>query len=249
LIILDLHAIDPVLLSRALGISAFEARQRAHRGGLDLWRIVATPEGARERDRLEAEGLRAFELPEAEVRAAASPVVTTGGRLEGGVLTLRHERGRCRVEASDVLLVVRGPIAREYAASPAARRSRLATLEEGHRIHIHRRADPCPLEMDPGNFDFGEAVLGQSSLLTLLAWVDALAPGSPTDDRFRLFSPALAPAVAEASGPVAALTALSARSRGGDPGAEGRVTILDNLEQFRFYSAWRGMLERRRAVS
>jgi hypothetical protein len=249
LIILDLDGIDPVRLSRALGVSAFEARQRARRGGLDLWRIVATADAARERERFSAEGLRAFELPEADVRAAARPIVATGGRVDGSALSLRHEGGRCRLEGADVLLVVRGPVAREYAASPAARRPRLATLEGGYRIHIHRRADPCPVELDPGNFDFGQAVLGQSSLLTLLAWVEALTPTSPTDDRFRLLSPALAPARVEASGPVAAVTALSARNRVEDPGHEGGVTILDNLEQFRFYSAWRATLERHRARS
>jgi hypothetical protein len=246
LIILDLDAVDPARLSRGLGVSAFEARQRARRGGLDLWRIVATADAARERDRLAAEGLRAFDLPEADVRAAAKPIVATGGRVDGSGLNIRHEGGRLRVEGPDVFVVLRGPIAREYAPSPAAKRTRLATLEGGYRIHIHRRADPRPLELDPGNFDFGEAVVGRSSLLTLLTWVETISPGSPTDDRFRLYAPALAPARAEASGPLAAVTALSTRTRAREGGRESGFTILDNLEQFRFYSAWRGALERRR---
>jgi hypothetical protein len=248
LIILDLDRVDPAQLSRSLGVSAFEAGQRARRGGFDLWRIAPATEAARERDRLAAAGITAFDLPEDDVRAAANPVVATGGRFEGGALHLRHVEGRLRLEGSDVLLVLRGPIAREYAVSPEAKRPRIAAPDGGYRIHVHRSSDTRPLELDPGDFDFGQAVLGRSSLLTLQGWVEGLAPGAPTDDRFRVFTPALAPARGDALGPVAAVTAFST-SRGTPGRREDPYTVLDNLEQFRFYSAWRGSLERRRSSS
>jgi hypothetical protein len=64
----------------------------------------------------------------------------------------------------------------------------------------------------------------------------------PTDDHFRRLPPALGAASPEAGGALGAAAGLS--------GARGRhkdaPQILDNLAQFRRYSAWRGAVERRR---
>jgi hypothetical protein len=101
------------------------------------------------------------------------------------------------------------------------------------------------VELDPGAFEFGQAPLASSSLLELTSWLEQLLVGVPSDDSFRRLPPALAPSAPE-TGVVAAAKALArppiaGRSRRGEP-----RRILDNLEQFRFYSAWRAALERRR---
>src|SRR5439155_385250 len=71
---------------------------------------VAEPEAAR----LTGEGLAAVLVPEAEARIASRPRLALGGDMAGGTLTLRTSEGMVGVERRDLLLVVQGPIAREY---------------------------------------------------------------------------------------------------------------------------------------
>ena len=121
------------------------------------------------------------------------------------------------------------------------KRARTATLESGFRFHLHRRDDARPLELDPGAFDFGGNGPGTSSLLQLTAWVQELTRGAAVDDGFRRLPPELGVAAAAAGGPLAAADALGARAA---LRAEAPL-VLDNLRQFRFYSAWRAAVERR----
>jgi hypothetical protein len=145
-----------------------------------------------------------------------------------------------QVETSALMLVVQGPIVREYQTSQEVKRSRTATLEEGYRLHLHRHGAVRPVELDPGAFDFGAAASAASSLLQLSSWVQALSEGVSLDDGFRRLPPELGVAVAVAGGPLAAADALGVRGGRGEANL-----VLDNLRQFRFYSAWRGALERR----
>jgi hypothetical protein len=59
------------------------------------------------------------------------------------------------------------------------------------------------------------------------------------DDEFRRLPPALAPA-APSGGALGMVETLRA------PRASDAPLVLDNLAQFRFYSAWRGLVERQR---
>jgi hypothetical protein len=241
LLVLDLDGADPQALAAGLAVSAFEAGQRVRRGGWQLHRIVPADEAARDSDRLARAGLRVLELPEAEVRAAARPLTVAGGSWSGDGLTLRTEAGPLQTRPDALLLVVRGPITREYLAPARARKVRTATLDQGHRFHLHRRDDPRPLELDPAAFDFGMPSLTESSLLLLSSWIEKAAAGRPVDDRFRREAPALQPAAPETAGIAAALAG------GGDRRKEDEAQVLDNLEQFRFYSAWRACVQRRAA--
>ena len=251
LLILDLTSTDRETLARALGIGPFEADQRLRRGGFELLRIgeagVITGEAAR----LAAEGLRVSTVPAPEARLR--PRLALGGTCEASVLELETGEGPVRVEASDLVLVVRGPIAREYESSHRARAIGaniiLGALDisiterrqsDGYRIHFHRRSDPRPLEADPAAFDFRRPVLARSALLEILSWIEEIAPGLPSDDGFRRLPPALGPAAPETGVLAAPL------GRGAAPGGRNEAA-LDNLEQFRFYSAWRAAFERRRA--
>jgi len=237
-IVLDLEGALPSALAAGLALSSFEAAQRVKRGGWQLHRIVPAEQGDREADRLARAGLRVLALPEGEVRAAR-PLAAAGGSWTGEALTLRTEAGPLAVGAGDLVLVVRGPIAREYAAPAKARRFRTATLDQGYRFHLHRREDPRPLELDPAAFDFGLPSLTESSLLLLTSWVEKAAAGVPVDEAFRREAPALGPAAPETTGIAAALHGPA------DTRKEDAAQVLDNLEQFRFYSAWRGCAARR----
>jgi hypothetical protein len=238
LVILRVEGADPAALSRALGLAPAEGAHRARRGGWHLLRI-AEPAAAREQvARLGEAGLAAVLVAEAEVRAAARPEVALGGEWTGDALALRTTGGPTRVEASQLLLAVQGPITREYQTSQQVKRSRTATLEPGYRFHLHRRGGNRPLELDPGAFDFGAAGMGSSSLLQLSAWMQELTRGVVVDDGFRRSPPELGVAQPAAAGPLAAADALGAATRGDAP------LVLDNLRQFRFYSAWRAAVER-----
>jgi len=231
---------DPVALARALGLAAADAAHRVRRGGWQLLRI-AEPAAAREQvARLAGAGLAAVLVPEAEVRSSARPVVAQGGAWTGHELSLRTTEGSMRVEASHLVLAVQGPIAREYQTSPEVKRARTATLESGYRFHLHRKGEARPVELDPGAFDFGSRAPGASSLLQLSAWVQELTRGGLVDDAFRRLPPELGVAESAAAGPLAAADALGARAA-----VRGKAAlVLDNLRQFRFYSAWRAAVER-----
>jgi hypothetical protein len=243
LVVLRLTGAAPAALRDALGLSSYEAGQRSRRGGWELLRVTGREEAAAEVARLAGHGLRAVVVPETEVRAAAMPQLVRGGQAAAGQLDLHGAAGRWTVSSAALLLIVRGPIAREYQTSQEVKRVRTSGLEPGYRLHLHLRDERSPLELDPGDFAFGAEAGGGSSLLRLTDWVEAACRDTPVDDEFRRIPPALGAAAAGA-GPLAAAGAL----RGSAGRARGRdeLLILDNLAQFRFYSAWRGCVERRR---
>jgi hypothetical protein len=241
LVVLDLAGADVPALSRALALSAFEAGQRAIRGGYHLHRILSPDDARLEAERIAGEGLRIVLVPETEARQP--PAVAVGGKRDGEALALRSADGALRIEAGEVLLVVRGPIVREYQAAESRRKVQTATLEGGYRIHLHRREAKATVELDPAGFEFDErSSPGGSSMLELSAWVEAARGKAPVDDAFRALPPALGPSAPEPTGRLHP-SSLGGRSALGS--SEGPV-ILDNLEQFRFYSGWRAAVERRR---
>jgi hypothetical protein len=77
------------------------------------------------------------------------------------------------------------------------------------------------------------------SLVVLSEWLKALAAHVPVDDDFRRLPPALGPEEV-APGALGMVEALR------PPRADGAPLVLDNLAQFRFYSAWRAIVERRK---
>jgi hypothetical protein len=250
LVVIDLDAVTIEALAHAAERSRFEATLLTRRRGLWLHRVLA-PEPARsEAARLAAAGVPALLVPESEARLR--PQRAQAGELTPTGLVLRTEEGSVVVSGEALLIVVSGPIVRQRQASSKRPKVATATLEEGFCIHLHRLADERPLEIDAGRFEPGFAVAG-STRLQLEAWLQVLAEGVPRDDGFRWLAPALAPAETPVPGPLAALESLSQRSGGqvGSPrerDGDERL-LLDNLEQFRFYSGWRGAAERRRVAT
>jgi hypothetical protein len=229
-------------ISRALDLSAFEAAQRVRRGGPQIVRIADPDSAAHEADRIAKEGLRVERVAEAEALQAARPVLAAGGRRDDTGLDLLVKGGRLRLDPSDVVLVVKGPITREYQTRDLKKVLAVAAPERGYRFHVHRLSDPHPVELDPEAFEFPTAA-PQSSLLLLTEWIAGITGGAPVDDAFRLTPPALAPSLEEEGGGLRAAAALRRKAPGKKD--EGRV-VLDNVAQFRFYSGWRGILERQR---
>jgi len=246
-LILDLSRADPRVLARALALAPYEAQQRVRRGGFQLHRLLPDPEAAAEAARLGREGLTILVAGAEAVRAASEPALIVGGRLEPHRFLGRTASGPLELAAADLLLVVRGPIRREYQAQPKPRKIASASLTDGYRFHLHRRRSPEPVELDPDDFEFDDAG-GEvaSSLLRLAAWVDGIARGIHVDDAFRLLSPALGAVQASGTARLEPARALSTRGPGEDRDGDQRI-VLDNVRQFRAYSAWRGVVERLRA--
>jgi hypothetical protein len=235
LVVLEHQKPDAEALARVLGLTLFDAGQRAARGGFELLRTAPRAEAWEVALALEAAGFLVFLVPESEARRP--PILVRGGGFEGGRLRLRTAEGESSIGRDDILLVVRGPIAREYQTAQDRIRFRSATLPAGYLVHLHQRPEIPPLELDPGNFEFA-LTSRQGSLLELGLWLESL--GAPTDDGFKKLAPALAPTAPEGTGVAATARAL-VHSEG-----EGAL-VLDNVAQFRLYSGWRGAVERRRA--
>jgi hypothetical protein len=242
LLVLDLAGLPAQTLEQALGLSSYEAGLLVKRGGLHLHRVLATAAAVSEADRLRASGVSVFPVPEEEARLR--PVRALGGERGEGALVLRTEEGSLSLPRGSVPLVVRGPITREYQTPPRPRRVSTARLEPGYRVHLHRRDSARAVEIDAFAFELGFAVTG-SARLELDAWVEEVAPDA-VDDGFRRLPPALAPEKAEPTGRLGAASSLRLATRGPRAGREEPPVVLDNVEQFRFYSGWRAAVERRR---
>jgi len=242
-VVLDLAGVPPEPLARALDLRPYEAGLLVKRGGFHLHRVLESQAAGAEAERLRASGLAVFLVPEAEARVR--PLRAVGGERAEGVLALRTEEGPVTLRRGDVRLVVRGAITREYQPSSRRRRVDTARLEEGYRVHLHRRQDPRAVEIDAFAFEFGFSVTG-SARLELDAWVEEVAPGATVDAGWRRLLPALGPAGAEPKGALAAASSLGLATRDRRGRRRDRPVVLDNVEQFRFYSAWRAAVERQR---
>jgi hypothetical protein len=241
LVLLDLDGAEPDTLAEALGVSSYEAGLLARRGGLHLVRALEPDAAEAEAERLRAQGAAAWLVPEAEVRQP--PLVCFAGERQGAALVLRTAHAPVTLERGDALLVVRGRVAREYQATAELRRITIASLEEGYRVQIHRRAETPALEIDALNFELGAAQSG-SVRLEIDAWLDAVAGDAPRDDAFSRLGPVLGPEAPEkGGGALAAAGSLAAATRSGG-GERGRL-VLDNVAQFRFYSGCLAAVRRR----
>ena len=236
-LVVDVTGAPASVLTDLLGLTAFEASLRARAGGLHLHRVGPAQEVEAEALRFAQARLPTFTLPEVEVRVA--PVVATAGQRDDRRLRLRTSTGATtEVSAEDVLLIVQGPIQREYQSQAVERKKvRTATLDAGYRFHLHRRSDARPVELDPASFSFGApGPVAGSSLLELKAWIAALGDLA-SDDGFRRLPVALAPSLPE-EGTAASLRRSDGgpgRSREGrtDPRQPGPVPLLQRLARRR----------------
>jgi hypothetical protein len=242
LLVADLTGVGASALAEATGWVALEADQRVRRGGWNLLHVEESSAALARAERYARFGLAPLVLDEAQVRRAARPWRAAVVGWKTDVLELRSNHETLRISRADLLLVVRGAIHREYQARATTRHSfRTATLEQGVHFHLHRHGEATPIELAPGELEFDGVVGTGSSLLRIGSWMQRLAEDCEVDENFRFLPPALGPFVPEAQeNALAAVTSLhSAREK-----ISEQAVILDNLAQFRFYSAWRGIAER-----
>jgi hypothetical protein len=240
--VLDLAGVDVAALAQALDRPAYEARLLARRGGFHLHRILDPAEAEAEAERLAGRGVAALLVPEAEARVR--PLRALGGERGDGSLALRTEEGPTEVRRGDVLLIVRGPIVREYLPSAKRRRVDTVRLDESYRVHLHRKSEPRPVEIDAAVCERGFSVTG-SAHLEIDAWAEEVRGEAACDDGFRRLPPVLGPAEEEPKGALAAASSLGRAARGEGSGREEEPVLLDNAAQFRFYSGWRAAVQRR----
>jgi len=243
LLVLDLEATPVEALGSGLGLSSYEAELLGRRGGYHLHRILEESPAGKEAERLRSQGLVLDTVPESDART--KPLRAIGGECGWGFLSLRTEEEPVTLRRKNLVIIVQGPIARQYQQVYKRRKVEIASLDEGFRVHFHRRDDPRPVEIDGANFEFGFTVTG-STRLELEAWIEVVSRNVPRDDHFRRVPPAFGVAEPEAKGPLAAASALGRTSRGRHTMGEGESVVLDNGAQFAFYSGWRGAIERRR---
>ncbi len=243
LVVLDLEGASPGTLADALSLPAYEVALLVRRGGFHLHRILEAAAAEEEAEHLAAYGARVVLVPEAEARVR--PLRALGGERGEGVLTLRTEEEALELRRGGLLLVVQGPITREYQPSARRRRVDTARLDEGYRVHLHPRDAAGlarPVEIDAATFEFGPSLKG-SGRIELDLWVEEILGGAPCDGGFRRLPPALGPAEPEPKGAVAAAGTLGLASR--REGKRDDPVVLDNVAQFRFYSGWRAAVQRR----
>jgi hypothetical protein len=243
LVVLEVEGARAGALADALALPSYEVALLVRRGGFHLHRVLEADAAEEEAARLATFGVRVFVVPEAEARVR--PLRALGGERAEGVLTLRTEEEPVTLRRGGLLLVVQGPITREYQPSARRRRVDTARLDEGYRVHLHPH-DPAarPVEVDATTFEFGPSLKG-SGRIELDLWVEEILGSAPCDGGFRRLPPALGPAEPEPKGAVAAAGTLGLAARRDAKGREGGPVVLDNVAQFRFYSGWRAAVQRR----
>ncbi len=236
LLVVDLREATVDAVASALRTSAFEAGQRLKRGGYQLLRIARPAVAAAEAESIAEHGVRVFTISEALLLRHA-PLPAERGRLESQRFVVRAAGRTLECAVDELLLVVRGPIRREFQAQDKnLKLIKSATPSEGYRFHLHRVSDPKPLEIDPHGFEFEDRQPSSpSSFLRVTQWIDSLTPPAPIDDGFRLLPPALGESARDEA---------TARALGRAPQKGSERPLLDNLRQFRLYSGWRGAVER-----
>jgi hypothetical protein len=175
----------------------------------------------------------------------APPLPCLSGERVGEGLRLASATGSLTLAPGEAFLLVSGAIVRERQASAERTRVATARLEDGFRVHVHRRGARPTLEIDALNFECGFAVSG-AVRLELLAWLAAVAGDARHDTGFARLPPALAPAGPEPAGALGAMGSLRSPREGAPDGAP---LLLDNLAQFRFYSGCLAAVARRREAA
>lgn len=246
-LVADTSCTSAQILAQAASVSPWEARQWQAASRYRLLRITSEAEGSSLEARLEEMGVPCFSIPERIVAPARSPIPIESVDRASSPLqcSLRHSEESAPAQAAlledEVALVISASIKRERVREQqASRRTRAETrLEDILVVHIHLKAETRPLEIDPRRTGFEGGGLASAHMGTL-ELVRRLSTTAAHDTSFRNAVPALSPAE-DTSSDFAGL------KKPIKPGAkEPKVVVLDNLAQFREYSAWRGAVEKER---
>jgi hypothetical protein len=242
-VVIDTSAAEVEIIAEACGVSGWEARQWQAASRYRLIRVSAEPADGPLESGLRARGLRLLTVPEETVARSRNPVpIESIDPLgEPPQCTVREDPeappSRRTLSETEVALIVTASIRREKVKEETSRRTPVDTrLEDAWLVHLHLRGEARPWEIDPLKTAYEGAGLASSYMRTL-ELVRRLEAFAPHDDAFKNVVPALSPGV----DPLSSLESFASANK--KKSKEPKVVVLDNVAQFREYSAWRGAIE------
>ena len=226
-------------LAAAFGVSLWDARQWQATSFYRLIGVNADSDPGRSGAPLEIEGVRIHHVSERRVAARRRPVAVESIDAEALSFSLREDSAAPAVwqqlRRENLALIVTGPIQREKIREQASpKKAADSRREESWLVHLHLRDDERPWEIDPGRTAFEGPGFASANMRTR-DLVQKLSVSAPCDDAFKTTVPALSPG----EDPIADLRRPKGEGKGEK---EGRLLVLDNVTQFREYSAWRSTL-------
>ncbi len=242
-LVIDTTTASVELLAEACSVSAWEARQWQAASRYRLVRVSSEPEDGPLESALKSRGLDLLVVGEETVARSRNPILLESVDVSATPVqcTLRHEAegppSRQELSERDVALIVSASIKRERVRDPTSLRARTNTrLEDAWLVHLHLRSETRPWEIDPRRTGYKGAGLASAHMCTL-ELVRRLSAAAPHDEAFKNIVPALSPGVDDSA------EAIGLKRAPKPTGKEPKPVVLDNLAQFREYSAWRGAME------
>lgn len=242
-VVIDTASAPVELIAEACSVSVWEARQWQAASRYRLLKVSAEPADGPLESGLAQRGLDPLVVPEATVARSRNPVLleSIDPLADPPQCTFRDDPegspSRRGLREGDLTLIVSAPIKRERVKDTAPSRARAETrIEDAWLVHLHLRGEARPWEIDPLKTAYEGAGLSSAYLRTL-ELVRRLSTLAPHDEAFRNIVPALSPGL----DPRRDLEGLAPAAKKKD--REQRVVVLDNVAQFREYSAWRGALQ------
>ncbi|MEO8500104.1 MAG: hypothetical protein ABI565_04260 [Vicinamibacteria bacterium] len=242
-LIIDTASAPVERLAEACSVSAWEARQWQAASRYRLLKISTEPANGEFESGLRERGLVPLVVPDDTIARSRNPVLIESMDPNVSPLqcSLREDPeaapSRRELREQDVMLILSASIKRERVKDQAPSRARADTrLEDAWLIHLHVVGEPRPWEIDPLRTSYEGPGLA-SAFMRTLELVRRLSTLAPHDESFRNIVPALSPG----ADPLRELQALAPAAK--KKAKEPKVVVLDNVAQFREYSAWRGAVE------
>jgi len=243
-LVIETTAQPAEVLAEACGMSVWDARQWQAASRYRLLRVMLEPQVGEPLAALRAKGLQPFVVHGDVVAQARSPIPVES--IDNSALplhcTVREEPegvvSRKELSEPEIALIISAPIKRERQKEQRSRPRQDTRLDEAWLVHVHLRHETRPWEIDPRRTAFEGPGLASAHMRTL-ELVRRLSVAAPFDEAFKNIVPALSPG-ADPSNELAGLQGSRTKPRD----KEQKTIVLDNVTQFREYSAWRGALER-----
>jgi len=243
-IVVETTAQPAEVLAEACAMSVWDARQWQAASRFRLLRVMPEAQLSEPLSDLRAKGLNPLVVSGDAVARARSPIPIESIDISALPLqcTLREEPegavSRKELPEPEIALIISAPIKRERQKELRSRIRQDTRLEEAWLVHVHFRNESRPWEIDPRRTAYEGPGLASAHMRTL-ELVRRLSTVAPFDEAFKNIVPALSPG-AVPSNELAGLQGGGAKARDKEP----KTVVLDNVTQFREYSAWRGALER-----
>ena len=242
-VVIDTSAVEVEMIAEACGVSSWEARQWQTASRYRLIKVSAEPADGPLESGLRAKGLRVLIVPDEAVARSRDPIPieSIDPLAEPPQCTVREDPeappSRRTLREPDLALIVTASIRRERVKDETSRRTPVDTrLEDAWLVHLHLRGEARPWEIDPLKTAY-EGAGPASAYMRTLELVRRLSAFAPHDDAFKNVVPALSPG----ADPLSSLESFASANK--KKTKEPKVVVLDNVAQFREYSAWRGAIE------